>query len=1301
VREFELGALMEYPGDHDHPRVLFAERFALLYELAGRPVLKRLADRANSTIPVTESRRAVFVSAQRLSDWRTGRNVPARFDGLVPTLRVLIGAARTRHPGPRSDGLYSIRQWQVLWERAQRSEPARGDAARDCPAGATDRGPETAECPYRGLTAFGVEDSRYFFGRQRATSALLAAVLDSDDDVALTVLVGASGSGKTSLLHAGLVPALERGRSVVTLTPGRDPVGTLERSFDEERETPCVLIVDQFEELFTQCRDEDVRRRFVGVLVQTARSRAYSETPVDAVVVAVRADFYERCVDYPDLAVRLQEGQMVLGPMTRDEVRTAVSGPAALVGVPLEPGLVDIIVRDLGDGNGAAYSSGALPLLGHALLATWEARAGDSLTVRAYESVGGVRGAVARTAEAVWEALTPAEQVAARQILMRLVAVGDDGPDTRRSLSPPQVLEGCSNTSAGTSAMNALTAARLVTRDASGVELAHDAVFEAWPRLAMWLSEDRAVAVLHQRIDKDALEWERHDRDGSLLYRGVRLDAALRWEADSRTGRMGASTRSFLAAGRRHDRLARLRRRGAVTALALLTVLTTIAALTAHAQRVSADEERTTAQFAEILAQAARTQNPDPSMSARLSLLATQLRPQDDTARSMLLASQNAPLADRLGSHDGAVYSVAVGPGGVVASASYDRTIRLWNPAASGTRGSFAASLTGHTSWVTSVAFSPDGRMLASGSGDSTVRLWDIRDPARPTELGQPLVGHSGAVYMVAFSPDGRTLASAGDDGTTRLWNIENPRAVGDRAAPLSGHTAAVRTVAFSADGRTLATGSDDHTAMLWDLSDPAHPVASGRVVGHADTVHSVAFSPDGRLLVTGSDDHSVRLWRLDRPGSPVATREPLIGHNAAVWSVSFGPDGSSLVSASWDGTARVWSLIDPDRPTLLGKPLAGSSGGLTTAVFTRDGKAVVTGGQDGTVRKWALPTAVVAGHTLRVTTPVLDESGTVAVTASRDGTIALWRMGNGHPPVLTARFLSGGGVGVENVALSVDGSVLATAGVGTGEVQLWNVAGGTAVPAGPPLEIAARYTHELAFSPDGALLATAADDQSLTLWSLANRARPVQVGSALSGAAGWINAVAFSPDGRVLAAGSSDKTVRLWDVSRPERPGAVRTLSGHHGAVNAIAFSPDGRTLASGSDDQTIRVWPLTAETGDKPGEAAVLSGHTSTVRSVAFSPDGRILATGSDDQSVRIWDVLHLRALGGSLVPDGTVRWRVAFGARSDVLMATGEAGAVRVLDLDPHTAEARVCANTPDPSTVESWQQLAHGPVAAPCG
>ncbi|MCQ4118120.1 nSTAND1 domain-containing NTPase [Rhodococcus tibetensis] len=1291
---------MEYPGDHGHPRVHFAERFALLYELAGRPVLKRLADRANSTISVAESRRAVFVSAQRLSDWRAGRNVPARFDGLVPTLRVLITAARTCHPRPPVDGLYSIRQWQTLWERAQRSEPARGDAARDDAAPATDRGLDDVECPYRGLGAFGVGDSRYFFGRKRATSALLASVLEDDDDIALTVLVGASGSGKTSLLHAGLAPALGPRRCVVTVTPGRDPVGILERSFAEERETPCVLIVDQFEELFTQCRDEDVRRRFVGLLVDTARTRAYSETQVDAVVVAVRADFYERCVHYPDLARRLQDGQMVLGPMTREEIRMAVNGPAGLVGVPLEPGLVDIMLRDLGEGNGTAYNAGSLPLLGHALLATWEARAGNSLTVAAYESVGGVRGAVARTAEAVWESLTPAEQVAARQILMHLVAVGDDGPDTRRTLSPPQLLEACSNSSAGTKAMNALTAARLLTRDASGVELAHDAVFEAWPRLAGWLGEDRAVAVLHQRIDKDAQEWERHDRDGSLLYRGLRLDAALRWEADSRTGRVGASTRSFIAAGRRQDRLGRLRRRGAVTVLALLTLVTTVAALTAHTQRVSADEERATAQFAEILAQAARTQNSDPSLSARLSLLATRLRPQDDTARSMLLASQNAPLADRLGSHDGAVYSVAVGPDGTVASASYDRTIRLWNPTDTGTPGSFVTPLAGHTSWVTSVAFSPDGRILASGSGDSTVRLWDIGDPAHPTALGRPLVGHSGAVYMVAFSPDGRTVASAGDDGTTRLWNIEDPRAVVDRAPPLRGHTAAVRTVTFSADGRTLATGSDDHTAMIWDVSDPARPVVSGQVVGHADTVHSVAFSPDGRLLVTGSDDHSVRLWHLDRPGSPVAAREPLTGHNAAVWSVAFGPDGSSLVSASWDGTARIWSLTDPDRPTLLGKPLAGSSGGLTTAVFTRDGKAVVTGGQDGTVRKWALPTAVVAAHTLRVATPVLDRSGTVAVTASRDGSVALWRMGDGHAPVLSSRFPSPDGVGVENLALSADGSVLATAGVGTGKVQLWNVADGTAAPAGPPLEIAARYTHELAFSPDGMLLATAADDQSVALWSLTDRAHPVRVGGSLSGAAGWINAVAFSPDGTVLAAGSSDKTVRLWDVSDPEMTVPVRTLTGHHGAVNAIAFSPDGRTLASGSDDQTIRVWPLTSQTGEKPGEAAVLSGHTSTIRSVAFSPDGRILATGSDDQSVRIWDVARMRALGGSLVPDGTVRWRVAFGARSDVLIATGEAGAVRVLDLNPHTAETRVCANTSDPSTVLLWQALAHGPAAAPC-
>ncbi|WP_246442715.1 hypothetical protein [Rhodococcus triatomae] len=1217
--------------------------------------------------------------------------MPARFDGLAATLRVLVGAARARHPEPPVEGLYSVRNWQQLWEQAGRSDAA-GTRGGEAP-----RPVVSTEPPYRGLAAFTADDSRFFFGRNRATAALLALVLANSDGVALTVLVGASGSGKSSLLHAGLAPALAPDRTAVEMTPGRDPGEGLDAALESApRGSRVVLIVDQFEELFTQTTDERRRTRFVDRLIELARDRRGGSATVDAVVVAVRADFYEQCLRYPELAERLEYGQMVLGPMTQEEIASAVDGPAELVGVGVEPGLVDVMLRDLGagtDGNEESapgrYNAGALPLLGHALLATWQERTGDRLSIAAYKSVGGVRGAVARTAEEVWSKLTAPQQFAARQLLMELVTVAEDGPDTRRRVSRPRLLGACADPAAAAAALQRLTDARLVTGDATGVELTHEAVFEAWPRLAGWLSEDRADAVLRQRIDKDAHEWEAHDRDGSLLYRGLRLESALTW-AEGRGERVGSTTAAFIEAGRRQDRSARVRRRVLVAALTVLALVASVAAVTAQVQRLAADDERNAAQFAEVLAQAARTQNSDPSLSAQLSLVARDTRPEDDTAFTMTVATQNSPLASPLSGHDGAVYHTAVGPNGIAASASYDRTIRLWN--VDGPRAQVGPPLVGHTSWVTSVAFSPDGALLASGSGDHTVRLWDVRDPEHPRPIGGPLEGHDGAIYMVAFSPDGRTVASAGDDGTVRLWNVEDPEAVVDRSPPLRGHTAAVRSVAFSPDGRTLVSGSDDLTARLWNLSDPAAPEPWGPpLVGHSDTVHSVAFSPDGSLLATGSDDQSVRLWFVDDMRTPVPARESLTGHDAAIWSIGFSPDGSALVSASWDGTARIWSLKDPNRPTVLGQPLAGSSGGLTTAVFTRDGHTVVTGGQDGVVRMWTLSDAVLAGHTLRVATPAVSADGRVMATGSRDGTALVWDVADGHTPVARARVTPPDGLGIEAIAMSADGTLLASASLGTGRIQLWDIDRPDPVPAGPPLEVAARYTHGLAFSPDGSLLATAAGDQSVQLWQLHRHGPPTAVAPPLTGAAGWINAVQFSPDGSVLAAASSDKTVHLWDVSEPSAPRtAGPPLVGHDGAVNTVAFSADGQVLASGSDDQTIRVWEW--QEGSR-AEAAVLTGHSSTIRSVSFAPDGRMLASGSDDQSVRLWNVddpEQAHAVGGSVVPDGTVRWRVVYGASPDVLLAAGEGGAVRALDLDVEHSRERVCAATGGILTREIWPQ-----------
>lgn len=1293
---------MNETGDSDHPRIRFSARFSLLYDLAGRPVLKRLADRANSTVVVTDSRRASFVSAQRLSDWRSGRNVPARFDGLAATLRVMIAAAKTRQPQPPIDGLYSVRAWQQLWEQAGRSEVA--STQRSSPPNAR---PMMVTPPYRGLSAFTAQDSRFFFGRERATATLSALILGNGHSAPLVVLVGASGSGKSSLLQAGLVPHIAADRAALAMSPGSEPSRALDDAASAtESGSHAVLIVDQFEELFTQTIDERARDQFVDRLVTIARDQRLGEVLIDAVVIAVRADFYEQCARYPELADFLEHSQMVLGPMTRAEITSAIDSPARLAGIDVEPGLVDLMLRDLGAGgadeSSGRYNAGTLPLLGHALLATWESRTGDRLSVEAYLAVGGVHGAVARSAEKVWTSLTPQQQVAARQLLMELVTVNEEGPDTRRRVSRADLLAATSDPQATTAALARLFDARLVVGDAHGIELTHEALFEAWPRLTEWLKDGRADAVFRQRVDHDAREWLEHDRDGSLLYRGLRLESASTWSGNHGK-RILPTTKAFISAGRKQDRLSRSRRRLLIAALTVLAIVASTAAVTAQVQRLAANDERNAAQFAEMLAQAARTQNSDPSLSAQLALVARDTRPDDATAYTMTVATQNTPLASALAGHDGAVYHTAVSAQAIAASASYDQTIRLWDV---GARTQMGPPLQGHTSWVTSVAFSPDGSLLASGSGDRTVRLWDVRDPRNPRPVGVPLEGHTRAIYMVAFSPDGRTVASAGDDGTVRLWNVENPEAVVDRAPPLRGHTAAVRAVAFSPDGQILATGSDDLTARLWNLADSSAPVPIGEPLrGHSDTVHAVAWNPAGSLLATGSDDQSVRLWFVDGTREPVPVRDSLSGHDAAIWSVGFSPDGSSLISASWDGTARLWSLTDPNRPTLLGQPLAGSSGGLTTAVFTRDGSTVLTGGQDGVVRIWTLSNSVLSGHSLRVTTPATSADGRVMATGSRDGTALVWDMGPGQTPRARARVYSPDRIGIEAIAMSADGTRLATASLGTGHIQLWDIDRPDPVPVGSPLTVAARYTHGLAFSPDGTLLATAADDQSIQLWQLSDDGAPVPAGLALRGPRGWINAVKFSPDGTVLAAASSDQSVYLWDVTDPAAAVlASEPLVGHEGAVNAVSFSADGTVLASGSDDQTIRIW--SKENGGWSGSSrAVLTGHTSTIRSVSFAPQGRMLASGSDDQSVRLWNVDDpegAHAVGGSVVPDGTVRWRVAYGANPQTLLAAGEGGAVRVLDLDVEHVRDRVCAATPGTLTPAIWgQYLTDVRYRSPCG
>ncbi|MET9731822.1 hypothetical protein ABZZ79_14550 [Streptomyces sp. NPDC006458] len=1296
-------------------RTALAERLALLYREAGNPPLKRVSEAVARLQRVDERGRPVRVSAQRISDWRRARNVPAQFAALAAVLHVLIPQARRLRPTSVSPGLYELAHWQRLWERAL-TGPAAAPAEEP-----EQEQPVAGVCPYRGLASYRRQDARWFFGRDRSTAALVAQLREVADTGGLVMLVGASGAGKSSLLSAGLVPLLredaETAREVLQLVPGADPLAELTRRVPGLAAVPepgapgfveavheamaawagpgerPVVIVDQFEEAFTLCADDGVRRTFVQTLHAAASPGPTGEAAPVLVVLGIRADFYEQCLRYPELADALQHRHMVLGPLTTAELREAVTGPAKAVGLELEPGLAELIVREVSaDGPRGAHDAGVLPLLSHALLATWQRRKGGRLTLAGYRAAGGIQGAVAATAERAWSGLDPAARTAARLLLLRLVRLGEDTQATRRRGTRRQLAQESTDPGKTEESLEALVRARLVTLDAETVEITHEALLHAWPRLRDWIDEDRTGNLLRQRLEEDGRAWEDSRRDTALLYRGSRLEQAHGWAKSAGDTLLTRSAVEFLAAS------VRLRRRTvwiSRTAVAALLALAVVAAGSA----VVAWQQRDDAVFEHVLAEADRVQYTDPSLSAQLDLVAHRLRPGDEGTVNRLVSIVNAPLATPLEGHKGAVYLTSFrSDGRVLATASYDRSVRLWDTADPTRPRPLGKPLTGHTSWVSTAVFSPDGNVLASAADDGTVRLWDVRDAARPRPLGAPVTGHDGTIYLLAFSPDGRTLAAATEEHVVRLWDLADPA----RPKPLgtvTGHAEAVRAVAFSPDGRTLATGGDDDTVRLWDMTDPRRPEALGApLTGHRGTVHSVAFSPDGHTLASGSADDTVQLWDVRRAA---ALGAPLTGHTGPVWSVAFSPDGTMLAAGSADSTASLWNVRNPAFPSQVGEPLAGSSGEMYAVGFRSDGRTLATGSGDSKVRLWSIPTSDMIGRI-----GAFRPDGRVLATSSRDERVRLWDVRRaGRPVLLGEPFLPAQG-DAQSLVFSPNGRVLAVI-TGSRAVQLWDVSDPAhPVPHGRPLALRTRFAGPgtLAFSPDGRTLATAYEDRSLRLWDVSDPARPRPFGAPLTGHTGYVNALVFSPDGRVLASGGADGAIRLWRVAEPRRAARLgKPLTGHSGPVNALAYSPDGRTLAAGSDDNTVRLWDIADPLRARP--LSPLTGHSEAIVSLTFSPDGYTLASGGNDDTVRLWDVADpsdASAIGQSMSPNARTGTFLAFSPGSHLLGVSSGTDTVRLWDLDVDTAVQRICAVTRGVLTPDRWREyLPRLSYEAPCG
>jgi WD40 repeat protein len=1149
---------------------------------------------------------------------------------------------------------------------------------RTAPAGPAATAAVEPRNPYKGLRPFQEADAADFFGRARSTQQLLARMADPGQQARLLAVVGPSGSGKSSLVRAGLLPALRDGALpgaagwfVVELSPGAHPFEELEAALlriavdpplsllqqlerDEhglrwaaERvlptgDTELLLVIDQFEELFTLVEDEARRARFLAALHAVATDPGSRVR----VVLTLRADFYDRPLAYPGFGELLGARTQALTPLSATELEQAVREPAERVGLTLEPRLATELVAEVQD------QPGTLPLLQYALTELFEHRQRTTLTLGAYREIGGVAGALARRAEALYQGLDPAGKVAARQLFLRLLAVGEEGAeDTRRRVLRAELAALEVGGPAIAAVIDAYGRHRLLAFDRDPltrgptVEVAHEALLREWGRLRGWVESAREELRTHRRLAAAATEWAGADRDPSFLLRGGRLQQLQAWAATSSLTLTGRERRYLEASTAQHDaeqaegqaraaHQAVLERRAGGRLRALVAVLATLAlvggGLTAVAfnRQAAAGREARIALARELAAGAVATVAVDPERSILLALQAvkttreadgTVLPEAEEALHRAVQANRTLVTVTRTEN----LHIVVGGPGGVafsrdgatVATPADHNTAKIWNAAT----GTPVRTFAGHTDRVTDVAFSPDGTRLATASADHTARVWEVATG----RLAAVLRGHTGAVMRLAFSPDGRRLATASRDGTARVWAIGSGSATTVMVLP---HSSPPEAVAFSADGTHLAVSGGRRThyisgeMRIWDLASRRQVLRlrtpsfiARRSVG---VISDVAFSPDPHrqvLATAGGGDGTVRLWDATT-GRQLGASLHLGSARTELLTVAFSADGRWLAAGGDDGVVR---LLPVDNRGSIGRAqkvpaLPHTTYPVNGLAFSPDGTRLAVASSEGTTRIWDLAPQrsrerlLLATHGRGRWDLAFSPDGRRLATVGPDG-IGIWNAETGrtrvtypagNQPPSTPEFV--------HLAFSPDAARLTAAAFSGDAALVLDTTTGRRIRALPGGQPAA----DLAFSPDRTRLATAGLDGSVRLWDSHTGA---QLGT-VTQAGAEVHGLVFSHDGRRLATSGPFWTVRVWDSHTGTPP---VTMPQSDSDIRGVAFSPDGRRLVGIQNDRTVMVWDVASGKQQLP-----LLGHAGPILDVTFSRDGTRLATAGLDGTVRLWD-------------------------------------------------------------------------------